>query len=349
MKYTYVIGVMSGTSLDGVDLAYVQFDELNNFKILKAATIPYSQKWILALKDVSLLSRSDDRLKELNIELGKYFSEILLDFIHQNKIVESVVVASHGHTVHHQPEIGYTLQIGCGKEIFKRTGLKVVYDFRSQDVRLRGQGAPLVPIGDELLFSEYDYCLNLGGFSNVSYRVDGIRKAFDVCPVNTVLNFYSNKLGFLYDDKGELAREGVVDKLLFKELNNLEFYKSTKPKSLGVEFLKKEFYPILSNYNISIQDILSTLVEHIAFQISQKIKKGSVLVTGGGAYHSFLLERIADLNSELELRVPGEELVEYKEALIFALLGKLRLEHKVNCLSSVTGALKNHSSGVVLG
>lgn len=348
-EYTYVIGLMSGTSLDGVDLAYVKFDNLNNFEIIKSATIPYSEKWITILKDIALLSKGDARLADLDIELGEYFSKLILEFITLNNLLAIDLIASHGHTVHHQPKDGYTLQIGNGKVIFEKTKIRTVFDFRSQDVSLGGQGAPLVPVGDDILFSNYDYCLNLGGFSNVSFNESGVRKAYDICPVNIVLNYYSNQLGFLYDDKGVLAKKGSVNLPLLEELNSLSFYTSIAPKSLGIEFVKEEILPLISKYNLSQIDVLRTFVEHIAIQITLKLKKGSLLITGGGAYHQFLLERIHVLKSELNIIIPEKKIIEYKEALIFAFLGKLRIENKVNCLSSVTGASRDHSSGYIMG
>lgn len=347
MENTYIIGIMSGTSLDGVDLIYTRWNGTRDVQILKAETVPYTNDWLYKLKNIAKYPKGAKELENLDVELGMYFGDLLLNFMHFLEIEKVDLIASHGHTVHHQPEIGYTLQIGSGAEILKKTHIKTVYNFREQDVLLGGQGAPLVPIGDQLLFSEYDYCLNLGGFSNVSFHEDGVRKAFDICPVNTVLNFYANQLGVQYDDGGKLSKTGRLNHQLFSALNNLSFYKSTHPKSLGVEFLTKEVYPLMNQYKIPEIDLMRTFVEHIAYQITNKLKRGTVLVTGGGAYHTFLIDRIKTLNVNLKIVIPSDELVEYKEALIFALLGKLRIENKVNCLASVTGAVKNHSSGII--
>lgn len=338
---------MSGTSLDGVDLVYVEFYEDDKFNILKAETIPYPKEWFEELKDIALLQKGSQKLVVLDQQLGEYLGGLIMVFLKKHQIKQVDLIASHGHTVHHQPEKGYTLQIGSGIEIFKKTKIKTIYNFREQDVLLGGQGAPLVPIGDELLFSKYDYCLNLGGFSNVSYDEYGIRKAYDICPVNTVLNFYANKLGFEYDKGGELSKKGNINQTLLKELNNLSFYQSENPKSLGVEFLTEEVYPLLNNYKIDEVDLMRTYVEHIAYQLTNKIKKGSVLITGGGAYHLFLIERLKTLNTSIDIIIPNDELVNYKEALIFGLLGKLKDEKKINCLQTVTGATKNHSSGEI--
>ncbi|MGY5351737.1 anhydro-N-acetylmuramic acid kinase [Wenyingzhuangia sp. IMCC45533] len=342
------IGLMSGTSLDGVDLVLVEFSKDNSFKILNCKTIMYNDYWLKSLKNVSKISKESLLLSDIDTDLGKYFSKLIIDFVKECDVDQIDLIASHGHTVHHQPNKGYTLQIGCGEQIRKLTGIKTIYNFRSQDVLLGGQGAPLVPIGDEMLFSEYDYCLNLGGFSNISYNEKGVRRAFDICPVNTVLNFFSQKLGQDYDKNGSLAKSGNVNQNLLAELNAINYYHLPIPKSLGVEFLETYIYPIFFKYELSHKDFLRTFVEHIAHQICKNIRKGTVLVTGGGAFNVFLMERLKRNASQVKFVIPSNKIVEFKEALVFALLGKLRLEGKVNCLSSVTGAIKDHSSGVII-
>ena len=249
----------------------------------------------------------------------------------------------------HQPENGFTLQIGNLPEIAKITNQKVVCNFRVQDVLFGGQGAPLVPIGDKILFSEFDYCLNLGGFSNISYEENKERIAFDISPVNTVLNFYANTLGFEYDDKGKISATGNLNSELFEELNQLEFYQKTFPKSLGFEFVKEIILPILENYPISTEDKMRTFTEHIAFQIGKILQNqtGKLLISGGGVYNDFLIERIKKYLPTIEVIIPNEKTIKYKEALIFALLGVLKLRNEINVLASVTGAKQNHSSGEV--
>lgn len=343
---------MSGTSLDGVDLAEVIFSEENDrilFKIEKTQTVPYSEEWINRLKNG--INYSEKGLKILNSEYTALLGNIIKTFISENKIENIEAVSSHGHTILHQPQNGFTLQIGNLPEIAQIVREKVVCDFRVQDVRLGGQGAPLVPVGDHLLFSEYDYCLNLGGFSNISFEEKGERIAYDISPVNTVLNFYANKLGYEYDNKGEISKGGTFNQELFDQLNSLAFYDKEHPKSLGFEYVKEAIFPITENY--FTQEVMRTFTEHIAFQISRNIKKldkkqkTKVLITGGGAYNDFLISRIRYFLQNIEVVIPDKTLIEYKEALIFALLGYLRLKNRVNILSSVTGALRNHSSGKV--
>ncbi|RKS01719.1 anhydro-N-acetylmuramic acid kinase [Flavobacterium sp. 102] len=351
LKESYtVIGVMSGTSLDGVDLAHINFTVLKDkwqYKILESETVSYNDDWLNKLRTAVDFSKAE--LKQLNQDYTILLGNIIKDFINKHKITHLDAVCSHGHTVLHQPQNGYTLQIGNLKEMAKIVGETIVCDFRVQDVKLGGQGAPLVPIGDRILFSEYDYCLNLGGFSNVSFEQDGKRIAFDISPVNTVLNFYANKLGLAYDDKGNIARSGETDMTLLEELDNLSYYQKPYPKSLGFEFVKSIVLPLMESYDISLEDKMHTFIKHIAKQTAFALpeRKGKMLVTGGGAYNTFLLESMQDYLPELSLIVPDAKTLEYKEALIFGLLGVLKLRKEINVLSSVTGAKKDHSSGSI--
>ena len=348
--YYKVIGVMSGTSLDGVDLAHIYLTLHNNkwtFKIIESETVGYSQKWITKLK--SAIDYSEIALKKLNEEYTKLLATMITGFIEKHKIENLDALCSHGHTILHQPEKGVTLQIGNLPEISSLTNQTVVCDFRAQDVQLGGQGAPLVPIGDQLLFSEYDYCMNLGGFSNVSFEQIGKRIAFDISPVNTVLNYYANQLGLDYDDKGQLSRTGEINQDLLSQLNLLEYYHQKFPKSLGFEFVKAIIIPLIESFKISIEDKLRTFNEHVALQTARALpnKKGQILVTGGGAYNDFLIERIQHHLPEMKIVIPSAKILEFKEALIFALLGVLKLKGEINILSSVTGAKIDHSSGAI--
>ena len=346
-KEIFAIGLMSGTSLDGIDLVYVKFlkNEYSFFEIIHAETVSYTAEWKLLLQQA--IHFSSDALLDLDVVYGKHLGSVLADFISNYKITEIDFIASHGHTVLHQPEEGITLQIGSGVEIAKITQQKVVSDFRTQDVKLGGQGAPLVPIGDELLFSKYDFCLNLGGFSNVSFKKESKRIAFDICPVNIVLNHYANKIGLEYDVDGSIASEGELNRSLLEKLNTLAFYNKEAPKSLGLEWVQQEIFPLIDAIEEDVASVLRTFVAHIAIQISKIIKDSdSVLITGGGVFNSFLMQEIENYSNIKIVQASGI-LINYKEALIFALLGVLKIENQINCLKSVTGAHKNHSSGVV--
>ena len=350
-KNWHVIGLMSGTSLDGIDLVFAKFtkDQGYSFEILKKESIDYSEKWKNILFDA--FNYSGEQLTKLNVDYGEFLAKKINNFIDKNSIRNVDFIASHGHTIFHQPHLNYTLQIGSGAVISAKTKIKVICDFRVQDIALGGQGAPLVPIGDKLLFGEYDFCLNLGGFANISYEHDK-REAFDICPVNIVLNHYSRKIELEFDDKGKIASGGKAQNNLLNELNNLSFYNDSKPKSLGYEFIIETIIPLIDKYNYPVNDVLRTFVEHDAIQIAAIINRRTVnkdekiLVTGGGAFNDFLIERIAHY-SNIELIIPDKDIINFKEALIFAFLGVLKDQNEVNCLKSVTGANKDHSSGVV--
>lgn len=344
-----VIGVMSGTSLDGIDLVYAKFclNETWSFEIVHAETVEYPSNWYEALKE--LVNTPIEELKAIDTNYTEYIAKVIKNFIIKYQIKNIDAICSHGHTALHQPENKLTYQIGNRPflaELLKET---VVCDFRVQDVELGGQGAPLVPIGDELLFSEFDFCLNLGGFANVSTNFNRNRIAYDICPVNIVLNHYIRKLGLNYDDEGKIASEGMISVKLLNQLNAIEFYKETYPKSLGLEWVNNTVFPLIDTFKLEIQDVLKTFVEHIAIQIASEINKkhtGSVLITGGGVYNIYLMDRI-EAHSIQKIIVPKNEVVEFKEAVIFGFLGVQKLRNEVNCLSSVTGAIKDHSSGKI--
>jgi len=342
----YIIGLMSGTSLDGLDIAYVEFDENNenHYQIIHAETIAYSKDWQTKLKEA--FTYTADELMHLDADYGKFLGTKVLEFIKNHQIDKVDLIASHGQTVFHRPELGYTTQIGSGPHIKAATNIKTICDFRTQDVALGGQGAPLVPIGDRLLFGQYKYCLNIGGFANISYEENNKRIAYDICPTNIVLNHYINKMGLAYDDEGKLAQTGKINAELLNKLNNLPFYTDQKPKSLGWEFVTETIIPLIDNFSLNIPDILATYVEHSAVQIGNKINGGKMIITGGGAFNKYMIERI-EKHSNVEVIIPDNTTIDFKEALIFALLGFLRNQNKVNILSSVTGSRFDHSSGVI--
>lgn len=351
VKEYKVIGLMSGTSLDGVDIAFCKFVLKNKrwtYTIVEAETIPYTSAWKKALLN---LERTDAlTFQQLHIDYGFYLGKLVSEFIKKHHL-KADLVSSHGHTIFHQPQKKLTVQIGSGSAIAAACGLPVVCDFRSLDVALGGQGAPLVPIGDKLLFAEYDLCLNLGGFANISYQYKKERIAFDICPVNIVMNAICVTLGKEYDNKGELAKKGKINEALLNKLNQLAFYQlpANSPKSLGKEWVIKNIDPLIKKFNLSPSDVLRTFCEHIAIQIAKAIndkKSGKMIVTGGGTFNTFLMERIKK-HSVHQIIVPAKKTIEFKEALIFAFLGVLRMRNEVNCLKSVTGAKHDNVGGSV--
>ena len=342
------IGLMSGTSLDGLDICIAQFEKTENnwnFQILEAETIAYSEKWENKLRNAVSLSSED--LLALHADYGFYLGKTVKDFLNSKKIKNVDLIASHGHTVFHQPKRKFTLQIGDGRAIKLETSIPTIYDFRSQDVLMGGNGAPLVPIGDELLFSNYDACLNLGGFSNISFKKNDKRIAFDICPVNIILNQLSLEFGKKYDENGNLARTGTINSELLQQLNSLEFYQQQPPKSLGIEWCFENIFPLLKKYDAKTS--IATITEHAAYQISKVFNENqlkNVLFTGGGTYNQFLIERI-QAHTSTEIMIPSKEIINFKEALIFAFMGVLRQNNEINVLSSATGSSKDHSSGVI--
>ena len=347
MRDFKVIGLMSGSSLDGLDIAYVNFSHDNKkwfFQIVEAGNVPYTDEWKNKLSEA--FNKNESELKELDIEYGKYLGSITKKFIKKYEL-DPKLIASHGHTIFHMPEKGYTLQIGCGHKIADETGIMTINDFRTEDVKKGGQGAPLVPIGDKYLFADFPICLNIGGIANLSYDNDGKRIAYDICMANQLLNYLASKLGYDYDNNGNFARQGIVNQELLDILNNNPYYDKEAPKSLGREFFEEYQHKIIDDSNISAKDLLATATEHIAYQIvraTEHLESSKMLITGGGAKNNYLIERIR-MMSKHEIIIPDTMIIDYKEALIFAFLGALKMEGKINVLSSVTGASSDSSSG----
>ncbi|MBL6963523.1 MAG: anhydro-N-acetylmuramic acid kinase [Bacteroidetes bacterium] len=345
MKTYTALGIMSGTSLDGLDLALCRFkleNERWSFEILKAQTFDFDSVWKQKLEEAYRLSSFD--LIRLDKNFGFFIGKKVNAFLTGIPYAPDLI-ASHGHTVFHQPEKGITLQIGSGEVIAATSGMQTISDFRSLDVALGGQGAPLVPVGDEFLFADYDYCLNLGGFSNISFKENELRLAYDICPVNIALN----KLYPPFDQDGNIGRSGNLNKKLLYDLNRLPYYSLPYPKSLGREWFEKEFMAVLLHLDISIEDKLRTLYEHIAMKIKSAVPDrpdNSLFITGGGAYNSFLMELIQE-KIKGEIIIPGKDILEFKEAVIFAFLGVLRSRNEINCLASVTGATRDSCCGVI--
>lgn len=348
-----ILGLMSGTSLDGIDLALCDINE-HGYKVLAAETVSYLAEWKQRLSTLEKATAYEYALA--NVELGHLFGQTINRFLEGKERPEAI--ASHGHTIFHQPHLGLTTQIGDGDAIAAETGLPVVSNFRTLDVALGGQGAPLVPIGDELLFGEYDACLNLGGIANISYRTDEKRVAYDICPCNMALNRLAAMLGYPYDDGGRNARGGEVHTCLLHELDSLKYYANEGPKSLGKEWFVEQFWPLVKGFlgvvpsQSQVRDAMATVTSHIAIQIARVVERRQIktlLVTGGGAWNSYLLEIISKYCPDVKITVPDALIVNYKEALIFALLGYLRLTEKVNTLASVTGAKCDSIGGIISG
>lgn len=354
MKTYKVLGMMSGTSLDGLDMALCHLffeDDAWNFEIRACTTVPYTKKWHRELKNAIHLS--EDAHKKLHLEFGIWLGQQAKSFLKTHELTVDFI-ASHGHTSHHRPHEGVTFQLGDGAQIAKVSGQKVICDFRTLDVQLGGQGAPLVPIGDELLLPEYDYCLNLGGISNISFSKNGKRIAYDIGLANMPLNYVTQKIDLNYDKGGKMAQQGKVVPKLLEALDQLEYYTLPYPKSTGYEWFLEKIVPLIDTSKASIENQLHTIIVHNCNQIAKAIKaekpkKGSrVLVTGGGALNQFFMATLQKaLGNSCHVHLPPTKFIEYKEALVFAFMAVLKVRRQTNVLASVTGAKRDSCSGVV--
>jgi anhydro-N-acetylmuramic acid kinase len=348
------IGMMSGTSLDGLDIAYCGFSRGKtgwSYSLDQATTLKYPSSWTKKLSTAHQLSGGD--LVALDNEYGRFLGKACRSFVDTHKIKVDFV-ASHGHTIFHQPSKGFTFQLGSGNALHATCGLPVVSDFRSLDVQLGGEGAPLVPIGDKLLFGEYDVCLNLGGIANLSMDVKKIRRAYDVCFMNMGLNYLAASIGKTYDSGGRMASKGSLNTAMMKKLDSVYDRLRGKRPSLGREIFEEKIQPILDTGLISIEDKMRTLVESAAKEISVAIVSNQetpkVLCTGGGTFNSFFVSCLLDhCGDRAALIIPEELVVKYKEALVFAFLGVLRVIQQPNCLMSVTGAKIDNCGGLLIG
>ena len=354
------IGLMSGSSLDGLDIAFTELHETSGkwtVEIRAVACYPYNEEWIEKLSNATLLKALDYQL--LHTAYGHYTGAMVNRFVEEHELQHQVqLISSHGHTTFHVPFQKMTAQLGDGAAIAATTGINVVSDLRAMDIAKGGHGAPIVPIGEKLLFSEYPIFLNLGGIANVSFNGQSQYIAFDVCPANRVLNMLTAEANRKFDEGGQLSAAGKVDEKLLSLLNDLDYYRLPYPKSLSNDFGSDVVYTLIKNKKIPRENALRTYVEHIAVQIRNAIRtapsnfdiRGSkMMVTGGGAHNKFLIERLSYYLNEFEIQVviPKKEIVEYKEAIIMALIGILRWREENNVLASVTGASADSIGGAV--
>jgi anhydro-N-acetylmuramic acid kinase len=363
------IGVMSGSSLDGLDLACVEFEETGGkwtYRVMAASCRPYPAEWEKRLREAVQLNARDYLL--LDSDYGHYIGREINAFIEaQGLAFQAGLVASHGHTSFHMPP-RMTGQLGNGAAIAAETGLPVVSDLRAMDLAFGGQGAPIVPMGEKWLMGDYAYFLNIGGIANISHNGAGSYTAFDVCPANRVLNMLAAHAGQPYDADGQMAAAGTIDPALLQQLNNMDYYGQPYPKSLANDFGTDVLYPLImdkirnrENGEQALRDAMRTYVEHIAQQVRRALvmilaangetHAGGVrmLLSGGGAFHTLLVSRIQALLEPLgvETVVAEPDLCNYKEAIIMAFLGVLRWREEPTVLSSVTGARVSSIGGAL--
>ncbi len=349
-----ILGIMSGSSLDGIDLALCEFsegkDEKVSWNIIKADTIAYSGKWVSRLR--SLPQSSAREITLADYDLGYLFGQIAKEFVSGEDVD---YIASHGHTVFHEPQNKMTLQIANGSAIASASGISTIYDFRSMDIGFGGQGAPIVAILDRDLFQEYDALVNLGGISNISITNGEKTIAYDISPCNQLLNFLANKKGLDYDKGGHIASKGRVNKELLTKLYSFDYFSSSFPKSLDNNFIKNNFIPVLENDSSSIEDKMATVIELIAVSLIDELRKNitqtkgkpKIMFTGGGAKNIFLMDKIAKLGRNYSIIIPDESIIDYKESLLMAYMGYLRVNEKTNTLKTVTGAQQDTTGGAI--
>ena len=346
------IGLMSGTSLDGIDLAYCRFEQSEegwSFELVHAETVDMDPKWhdrLVCLPDQDAVTYA-----KTHVYFGHYLGQVTADYIKRNGL-KPQFVASHGQTIFHQPEKNFTSQIGDGETFVSYLDCPLVCNFRNKDVALGGQGAPLVPFGEKYLFPENRLFLNLGGFSNLTVG----EIAFDVCACNMALNWLVKNIdpNLKYDEDGKIAFSGQLDEGFLAALNALDYYAADPPKSLGAEWFEASLLPILVHYDLPVPDKLRTYTHHIALQVAAAVDTmeetgDELMVTGGGAHNSFLMEEIgAELKKVgVSLKSVDPMVVDYKEAIIFAFLGLNTLLGNANVLPSVTGARRGAPGGSV--
>lgn len=356
----HALGLMSGSSLDGLDIAYTRIEwreeRVARWELLAAQTLPFSEQWVARL--MHLPQQDALTFAKTHVYFGRYMAELVQQFRQEHNITQLDFIASHGHTIFHQPDKRFTVQIGDGATLAALTQARVISDFRSHDVALDGEGAPLAPLVDKYLFEGYDFYLNIGGIANISTQITGKWLGFDICPANQLLNFLAQQLGANYDNNGDWARQGRVDDSLFSRLSNFDFYKQRPPKSLGNEWIRQQVLPLLLQAEISLYDALATVSTHIATEIARTVEKllantrqpkekHRLLATGGGAFNVFLMEQLQALTQKnnTEIIVPEPNIVQFKEALLMALLGVLRMENVPNSYRSITGALRDTVNG----
>ena len=344
-----VVGIMSGTSCDGLDIAYCDFWKKKNnwfYKLKCCESIEY--EGLLKNKLIECYKMSGMDLKKLDIELGNFITEKTNEFITKYRI-DPDLISTHGHTVFHDIEEKISHQIGNPFVLYEKIKKPVIYNFREIDVISGGQGAPLVPYGDLKLFKEYDYCVNIGGILNITENNKNNLIAYDVCPANIILNYYSRKIGFDYDKDGKVSGSGNIDLNILKKLNSIKYYKNKGPKSLDVQKIEKLYFPLLKKY--TPKNILRTFIDHVGYQLNKAIKKNKskILLTGGGAFNKTLLKSIEKYNNNNHLYIlPNKNLINFKESIIFGFLGLKRYLNKKNIEKSVTGAKQSSSSGIVI-
>jgi anhydro-N-acetylmuramic acid kinase len=362
-----IVGLMSGSSLDGLDIACCEFEldetqatgnPVRHWQLIDAETAPFSADWRRELKE--LPGKSARELALAHSRFGAYVGQLVSAFL-QSRHIDPDLIASHGHTIFHFPDQGCTFQLGDGAAIAAATGFLVIDNFRAMDVALGGQGAPIAPIADRMLFPGYDFFLNLGGIANVTCNANGRYIAFDIGGANQVLNALVAPLGIEYDKDGTLAARGKLNKELLERANRLDYFRQSYPKSLGNDWVQEQLLPIYLEFESPLEDKLFTACAQLARQTARDLqdvlrrenipaRSYRLLATGGGAFNPFLIKQIREecrKVATLEVVIPDARIISFKEAVLMALMGALRLANIPNCMASVTGAWRDAIGGAV--
>lgn len=370
------IGLMSGTSLDGIDAVISSIEDTQEnvqLHIINANTYPYNSEILKKIRQALHDEASSSRLLcSLNVELAYEYSKCVFAICEESGIdIHDVdFIACHGQTIYHitentNNEVRSSLQLGDGSVLANLTNTTVVSNFRTADITVGGQGAPLVPFADYVLFQHNDktrLLQNIGGISNVTCLPKGGSKkevfAFDNGPGNMMIDYAMQKLfNKKYDNNGETAKQGDLISEMFDEILSLEYFNLEPPKSTGRELFGNHYTAtILEKYkHYSKHDIIATLSHITAFSIADSYKKfilstftiDEVIISGGGAYNGYLLKLIKsylDFEDVFILEEFGYS-SEYKEALAFLILGNETLEFNPSNIKNATGASKD----VILG
>lgn len=362
MKKYQVLGLMSGSSLDGLDIAFCEFivedQKIFSWQLLQADTIPFSEMWQSRL--AHLPHQSALVYAQSHVYFGHYMGELVNQFLEKYSI-QPDFIASHGHTIFHYPEKRMTAQIGDGAALAAVTGCPVISDFRTQDIAINGEGAPLAPTADKHLLSGYDFYLNLGGIANVSCNVNGKFVSFDIGGANQIFDALARLVDLDYDDEGKIASAGKVVNELLSEVNSIDYFAQKYPKSLDNQWVVNNLVKKYMEYPESVENRMRTAVEQLAQQTVQDViqvienegfikQKYTMYPTGGGVFNTFLMQRMQELfleKMDLEIVLPEKEIIQFKEAILMGLLGVLRMENIPNCMSSVTGAKRDTIGGAV--
>lgn len=336
---------MSGSSLDGLDIAIATFASRDTYDVV------FNKHCALPSQLASELNKAASYNIKDYLELESKFTDFIAKELQNitNQYQDINLIAIHGHTVHHDPDSGYSCQMVNAGRLASLTGLDVLADFRNQDIGLGGQGAPLAPIVEHLLGSQAAY-LNLGGIANISLHKSGSIVGYDVSPCNQLFNHFAKLNGLEYDDKGLLGRKGAIDQNLLNQWSALPYFQVDAPKSMDNQWLVHNFISTLEDDKS--EDQCHTAYQFVSHQIAKSVinnlsEGDRVMCTGGGSYNDYLIQLIQDKikSKSIQLVFPPKELIDYKEAILMSYMGYLYLNNKPNTLSSVTGASRSASVG----